>query len=107
MESQFDSGLGRNRKDCRICEPNTNFGKIVCSNHRNFEDICSTYLLDYALYKGGRTKNLIIRKLMYTAVLCPVSEDCKQVRLLNFVLVEWCPTWLNGTQFLIHFSKRP
>ena len=79
MDNQFDIGLGRKRKECRFCAPNQG-GKLVCSNHCNFEDICSTFLVDYDLFRGGQTKCWIIRQMIYTAVLCPVSEDCKQVR---------------------------
>ena len=76
---QFDLGLGRNRKECRICAPNKG-GKLVCNNHNEFEDVCSTSLVDFDL-STGKLKSLNIRQAIYTAVLCPVSEDCKQVRI--------------------------
>ena len=73
---QFDLGLGRNRKECRSCAPGRG-GKLVCNNHNEFEDVCRTSLVDFDLSTG---KSLNVRQAIYTAVLCPVSEDCKQVR---------------------------
>ena len=74
MDNQFDIGLGRKWKECRVCKT----GKLVCSVHSNFENICSTYLLDYKNY--WTNKCWTHRQRIETAVLCPVSEDCKEVR---------------------------
>ena len=106
MDNQFDIGLGRKLKECRFCAPNQG-GKLVCSNHCNFEDICSTFLVDYDLFRGGQTKCWTIRQMIYTAVLCPVSEDCKQVREtitfeFFFGRIGYCST---NPKFLIHFSN--
>ena len=77
-DRQLDLGLSRKRKECRFCAPNQG-GKLVCNNHYDREDICSTFLLDYELSRG-KTESWIIRQMIYTAVLCPVSANCKQVR---------------------------
>ena len=95
MGNKFHIGLSRKRKECRFCAPNKG-GKLVCNNHYDFEDICSTFLVDYDLSRG-KTKSWTIRQMIYTAVLCPVSEDCKQVRetiTFEFFLVEWSPTFV-------------
>ena len=91
FDSQFDIGLNRSSKDCRFCKG----GKLVCKKHNNFEDICNTYLVGYKLSER-KTKSWTIRQRIYTKVLCPVSEDCKQVRqTINFEF--FC--LVNGTQF--------
>ena len=83
-KSQTDDQFGlhqnlcRLRAECRECPPGRG-GRLVCNNHQDQENIARTYLVDYKVI-NTENQSLIVKQVTKTAILCPVSSNCNQVR---------------------------
>ena len=83
-KSQTDDQFGlhqnlcRLRAECRECPPGQG-GRLVCNSHQDQDNIARTYLLEYKVVPT-ENQSLIVKQVTHTAILCPVSSNCNQVR---------------------------